>query len=84
MLRVGTRDRPADGTTLSLLEAAILDFIFKAFVRGLSDDEILKNVIHGFIGIGRSLRRLCFLTKKTEKSKPNSANTWTTIFVLKN
>ena len=44
MLRVGTRDRIGD-KRLSLLETFTLDSILKAFMKGLSDDNIRRDTI---------------------------------------
>ena len=70
MLRVGAKDKSTDGTfTLSLLEAATLDVILKAFVRGLADADIRKDTIRGLNTSGRSLRGVCSLAEDVERSK---------------
>lgn len=61
MLSVGARDRIGD-EKLSLLETSTLDSILKAFMKGLSDDNICRDTIQGLGTAGRSLRGISNLS----------------------
>lgn len=69
MSTVGARDRLADNSTLSPLESAILDIIMKAFIKGLANDEIKRDVIKGISIDHRSLRELYTLAENANRAK---------------
>lgn len=69
MQRVGTRDRStATHSTLTVLESTMLDTILRAFVRGLSDNNIRKEATRGMAATDRSLKSIYNLAEEARRS----------------
>lgn len=70
MQRVGAKDRPAasSGTTLTLLESAMLDTILRAFIRGLIDTNVRKEATRGMASSDRSLKVIYNLAEEARRT----------------
>ena len=71
MQRVGARDRPAPTpavNALTSLEAAMLDTILRAFIKGLNDHEIRKEATRGLAATDRSLRMVYSLAEEARRT----------------
>ena len=70
---IKARDRPSKITevipTLSMLEAAILESIMKAFLRGLSDPDVRREAIRGLASPNRSLLGIYNLADEARRTK---------------
>ncbi len=73
MGRVNARDRPSSttgpATPLSLMEAAVLEMVMKAFVRGLYDEDVQLRATEGLATSGRSLKGVYSLAETVRKTK---------------
>ena len=73
MQHVGARDRPYQPTDanppLSLLEAAMLESIMKAFLRGLSDPDVRREATRGLATPDRSLQGIYNLADEARRTK---------------
>ncbi len=73
MQHVGARDRPSPPTDanppLSMLEAAMLESIMKAFLRGLSDPDVRREATRGLASPERSLLGVYNLADEARRTK---------------
>ena len=73
MQHVGARDRPSQPTDanppLSMLEAAMLESIMKAFLRGLSDPDVRREATRGLASPERSLAGIYNLADEARRTK---------------
>ena len=70
MQRVGAKDRPVtpSAAVLSPLEAAMLDIILRAFIKGISDHTIQKEATRGMASSDRSLRMIYTLAEEARRT----------------
>lgn len=69
MHRVGARDRFSGGPLLTVLESTTLDMVIRAFVKGLSDEDVQREAAGGKDYTDRSLRRTYSMAEQARSSK---------------
>ena len=69
MFRVGVKDRKSITAVLTSLESAMLDIIFRAFIRGIIDEEVKYLVLKYMVFSDRFLLGIYIAAEEARRAK---------------